>query len=150
MIRSIPRTLLANRRDSGMSELLQRVAAEGRRKDREESKEIEDLDLSQIPSDCARSRRQCPRCEQEVLSEHFESHLTSHSSEILPWLYVGGKRNLDNDKELTVRTGITHVLNLAQEVNIRQDISKLLTEYNTQRGVGFVYKKPLGQTRLFP
>ncbi|CAE7939334.1 unnamed protein product [Symbiodinium sp. KB8] len=124
-----------------MSELLQRVAEEGRRKDREESKEIEDLDLSQISPDCPRSRTICQRCEQEIPSEHFESHLTSHSSEILPWLYVGGKRNLDNEKELTVRTGITHVLNLAQEVNIKEDVSKLVTEYNGQRGLGFVYKK---------
>ena len=22
--------------------------------------------------------------------EHFESHMTAHSSEILPWLYLGG------------------------------------------------------------
>lgn len=29
-----------------------------------------------------------------------------------------GKRNLENDQELTVRTGITHVLNLANDVNL--------------------------------
>jgi len=130
-----------------MSELLERVAAEGQRKDREESKEFQDLDLSQINSDAAQSRVTCPRCEQLVVSEHFESHQTSHSSEILPWLFVGGKRNLENDKELTVRTGITHVLNLAQEVNIKKDILELLTDYNAHRGVEFVYKKiGLGDT----
>lgn len=30
------------------------------------------------------------RQEQEVLKEHLESHLTAHSSEILPWLFIGG------------------------------------------------------------
>ncbi len=29
-----------------------------------------------------------------------------------------GKRNLENDQELTVRTNITHVLNLANDVNL--------------------------------
>ena len=28
--------------------------------------------------------------EQEVPKEHLESHMTAHSSEILPWLYLGG------------------------------------------------------------
>ena len=28
--------------------------------------------------------------EQEVPKEQFESHMTAHSSEILPWLYLGG------------------------------------------------------------
>lgn len=31
-------------------------------------------------------------------------------------LHSSGKRNLENDQELTVRTGITHVLNLANDV----------------------------------
>lgn len=29
-----------------------------------------------------------------------------------------GKRNLENDQELTVRTNITHVLNLANDVSL--------------------------------
>ncbi|CAJ1367434.1 unnamed protein product [Effrenium voratum] len=104
----------------GMSELLKRVEAIGE-KDREESKawtsvEIEDIDLSQIDPSAARLRVKCPRCEKEVLEEYLQSHMTAHSSEILPWLFLGGKRNLDNDVELTVRTGITHVLNLANDV----------------------------------
>lgn len=135
------------RRNSGMTELKARVEAEGLRKDREEAKEITDLDLSQIQSDVPCERVMCGRCEQEVSKEHFESHMTAHSSEILPWLYLGGKRNLENDKELTVRTQISHVLNLAQEVNLKEEIRELLTEYQAQRGLEFVYKKVgLGDT----
>ena len=32
--------------------------------------------------------------------------------------YNQGKRNLENDQELTLRTGITHVLNLAPDVTL--------------------------------
>ncbi|CAJ1363260.1 unnamed protein product [Effrenium voratum] len=50
-------------------------------------------------------------------------------------------------QELTIRTNITHVLNLAQEVNLKEDIRTLLTEYNAERGLEFVYKKEgLGDT----
>ena len=52
-----------------------------------------------------------------------------------------GKRNLENDKELTVRTQITHVLNLAQEVNLKEEIRQLATDYQANRGLKFVYKK---------
>eukprot|EP00435_Cladocopium_sp_Y103_P030002 s858_g7.t1 len=100
-----------------------------------------------IQSDVPCERVMCGRCEQEVPKEHFESHMTAHSSEILPWLYLGGKRNLENDKELTRRTQISHVLNLAQEVNLKEEIRELLTDYQAQRGLEFVYKKVgLGDT----
>ena len=52
-----------------------------------------------------------------------------------------GKRNLENDQEITVRTNITHVLNLAQEVNLKADIKEIATEYNRERDLPFVYKK---------
>ncbi|CAJ1374647.1 unnamed protein product, partial [Effrenium voratum] len=131
----------------GMSELLKRVEAIGEKKDREESKEIEDIDLSQIDPSAARVRVKCPRCEKEVLEEYLQSHMTAHSSEILPWLFLGGKRNLDNDVELTVRTGITHVLNLANDVTPINDVVTDVTAYNKERGLPFVYKKmSLGDT----
>ncbi|CAK9086283.1 Dual specificity protein phosphatase 7 [Durusdinium trenchii] len=103
--------------------------------------EIGDIDLSQIDPSAARERVTCPRCEKEVLAEHLESHMTAHSSEILPWLFLGGKRNLENDQELTLRTGITHVLNLAPDVNPHQDIIDYVTNYNQERGLPFVYKQ---------
>eukprot|EP00434_Breviolum_minutum_P009487 symbB.v1.2.008354.t3/scaffold524.1/size192337/3 len=146
--RAVPKTppVPVVRRNSGICELKARVEAEGQRKDREEAKEISDVDLSQITTETC-ERVTCSRCEQDVPKEHLESHLTAHSSEILPGLYLGGKRNLENDKELTVRTQITHVLNLAQEVNLKEDIRTLLTEYQAQRGLEFVYKKVgLGDT----
>lgn len=67
-----------------------------------------------------------------------------------------GKRNLENDQEMTVRTNITHVLNLAQDVKLglggsswslmvlrspHADLVKLVTEYNQERGLPFVYEK---------
>ena len=132
----------------GMSALLQRVSAIGEKKDREEAKEIGDIDLSQIDPTAARERVKCPRCEKDVLEEHLASHMTAHSSEILPWLFLGGKRNLENDQELTVRTGITHVLNLANDVNPHQDTVDLVTKYNEDQGLPFLYKKlDFGDTR---
>jgi hypothetical protein len=59
----------------------------------------------------------CPRCEQQVVEEEMESHRNSHSTEILPFLYLGGERNAHNKKELIVRTGVTAILNLAEEVH---------------------------------
>ena len=132
----------------GMSALLQRVSAIGEKKDREEAKEIGDIDLSQIDPTAARERVKCPRCEKDVLEEHLASHMTAHSSEILPWLFLGGKRNLENDQELTVRTGITHVLNLANDVNPHRDTVDLVTKYNEDQGLPFLYKKlDFGDTR---
>jgi len=125
----------------GMSALLSKVEAVGKKKDLEEAKEIEDIDLSQIDPTAAREKVVCPRCGKEVLKEHFESHMTAHSSEILPWLFLGGKRNLENDKEMTIRTNITHVLNLAHDVNLKDGFREVYTEYNRERGLPFVYKK---------
>ncbi|CAE8617136.1 unnamed protein product [Polarella glacialis] len=132
---------------SGMSELLDKVAAEGKRKDLEESKEIEDIDLTQIDPTATRERVKCVRCEKEVDKEFLESHMNAHSSEILPWLFLGGTRNVENDVEMTVRTNITHVLNVARECNIWEEIREITTDYNLKRGLGFVYKKyPFGDT----
>eukprot|EP00439_Symbiodinium_sp_Y106_P081665 s855_g20.t1 len=58
-----------------------RKLAEQMRKDLEEAKEIEDIDLSQIDPTAAREKVVCPRCGKEVLKEHFESHMTAHSSD---------------------------------------------------------------------
>ena len=43
--------------------------------------EIDDIDLSQIDPTAAREKVVCPRCGKEVLKEHFESHMTAHSSD---------------------------------------------------------------------
>ena len=58
---------------------------------------------------------QCIRCDAFFLAEELRSHKTSHSSEILEFLYLGGLRNANNLKELTVRTGISYILNVAIE-----------------------------------
>ncbi|ETO27114.1 hypothetical protein RFI_10019 [Reticulomyxa filosa] len=60
--------------------------------------------------------KKCPRCETDILEFEFESHLTNHASEILPWLYLGAQRNACNLKELKERIQITHILNCAIEV----------------------------------
>eukprot|EP00753_Platysulcus_tardus_P000879 PLAT10766.1.p1 GENE.PLAT10766.1~~PLAT10766.1.p1 ORF type:complete len:287 (+),score=87.65 PLAT10766.1:572-1432(+) len=59
--------------------------------------------------------RLCDRCEKDIAEWDFESHRNSHSSEVLPWLFLGGERNANNLKELTVRTGCAYVLNAAAE-----------------------------------
>jgi len=48
---------------------------------------------------------------------------------------------VENEKELTVRTNITHVLNVAVEVGLKDEIKQIVTEYNAKRNLGFVYKK---------
>eukprot|EP00435_Cladocopium_sp_Y103_P042546 s1266_g11.t2 len=68
----------------GMSALLERVKAIGEKKDLEESKEIGDIDLSQIDPSAKRERVKCPRCEKDVLEEDMASHMTAHSSEACP------------------------------------------------------------------
>jgi len=60
--------------------------------------------------------KKCPRCQIEFLELEFESHWSNHSSEILPWLYLGATRNASNLKELKERLEITHILNCACEV----------------------------------
>ena len=97
--------------------------------------------MSQIDPTAKREMVVCSRCEKEIYKEHLESHMNSHSSEILPWLFLGGTRNAENDREITVRTNITHVLNLAREVNLKEEIREIATEYQKERGFDFVYKK---------
>ncbi|CAD7964744.1 unnamed protein product [Amoebophrya sp. A25] len=58
----------------------------------------------------------CPRCEQKVRAAFFDEHWSSHSSEILPFLFLGGRRNAENEAELIKRTQITHILNVAVEL----------------------------------
>jgi protein-tyrosine phosphatase len=58
----------------------------------------------------------CLRCEKYFHPEEMDSHRTSHSSQILEWLYLGGLRNANNHKELTTRTNIKYILNTAYEV----------------------------------
>lgn len=71
---------------------------------------------------------QCERCESWFFSDDIASHMNSHSSQILDWLYLGGYRNSSNFKELTVRTQVGYILNVSIECR------------NTFPGE-FVYKK---------
>jgi len=124
----------------GLSELLQK--SEGKKKAMDDKAlDIDNVDLSGIDPDAKQDTQKCPRCELQVLVQHFSSHMTAHSTEILPWLFLGGNRNAENEKELTVRTQITHILNLAHECNIPPVIREPVEEYNRQRGLEFVYKK---------
>mmetsp|Transcript_112529 Transcript_112529/g.223656 ORF Transcript_112529/g.223656 Transcript_112529/m.223656 type:complete len:1232 (-) Transcript_112529:86-3781(-) len=133
---------------TGMAALLNRVQAEGKRKDAEEALGLDDVDLSQIDPSARQKRVKCVRCEQEVIEDQLDSHMSSHSSEILPCLFLGGNRNAENAKELTVRTGITHILNLAHECNLWvKEVEIPVREYNEKLGLGFYYKKyPFGDT----
>ena len=65
----------------------------------------------------AASKVQCPRCDALVLQWQWDSgdHMASHSSEITPYLYLGGERNAHNHKELCYRTGVGYVLNVTCE-----------------------------------
>jgi len=58
---------------------------------------------------------QCQRCENWFFEDDLASHMNSHSSQILEWLYLGGYRNSSNYKELTVRTQIGYILNVSIE-----------------------------------
>jgi len=58
---------------------------------------------------------QCQRCEHWVHKDEFQSHMNSHSTQILDWLYLGGDRNSSNHKELTVRTNVKCILNVSVE-----------------------------------
>jgi len=124
------------------------VEAEGKRKDAEEAMELDDVDLSQIDTSARAKRVKCLRCEQDVIENQLASHMSSHSSEILPWLFLGGNRNVENVEELTVRTGITHILNLAHECNLWvKEVEIPVREYNDKLGLDFYYKKyPFGDT----
>lgn len=58
---------------------------------------------------------QCGRCQKLVEPSFLRAHMELHSSEILPWLYLGGDINASNYEELTIRTGINVILNCARE-----------------------------------
>jgi protein-tyrosine phosphatase len=59
---------------------------------------------------------ECPRCKKLLLEQDYESHANSHSSQILPYLFLGNMQSAYNKKELTVRTSITDIMNMAGEV----------------------------------
>ena len=58
----------------------------------------------------------CERTGKKVRLDQWESYSNSLSSEIRPYLYLGGERNAHNHKELSYRTQCSFVLNLAWEV----------------------------------
>ncbi|KJE92185.1 hypothetical protein CAOG_03199 [Capsaspora owczarzaki ATCC 30864] len=67
-------------------------------------------------------RVQCPRCEKLVLAVNIAEHANSHSSEVVPGLFLGGMRNAHNKIELTKRTNVRHIVNVAEEVeNVFED-----------------------------
>eukprot|EP00928_Gymnodinium_smaydae_P003702 TRINITY_DN11309_c0_g2_i1.p1 TRINITY_DN11309_c0_g2~~TRINITY_DN11309_c0_g2_i1.p1 ORF type:complete len:810 (+),score=96.62 TRINITY_DN11309_c0_g2_i1:86-2515(+) len=125
----------------GMAALLARVKDKGEAMDKEHGMNIDDVDLTKIDKDAKGETFKCPRCQLEILVSMAESHANSHSAEILPWLYLGAARNADNGKELTVRTGITHILNVAHEVNQDRDAKKEWEEYNAENNRPCEYKK---------
>lgn len=57
----------------------------------------------------------CPRCLAMISNADKDSHANSHSSLILPFLFLGGERNAKNLVELTTRTQISHIINMAWE-----------------------------------
>ena len=59
----------------------------------------------------------CPRTKIKVRVDMWESHFSSLSSELTPYLYLGGERNAHNHKELTYRTNVGFILNAAWEVS---------------------------------
>lgn len=118
-----------------------RLDANKQAKDENESLEIEDVDMNQIDESVTLERVKCPRCEKLVLAAYYKEHLDAHSSQIFPWLFLGGNRNAENAKELSVRTGITHMLNVAHECNFWDDVRDEVVPYNEERGLGFTYKK---------
>jgi len=107
----------------------------------EKALDADNVDMSGIDPSAKATMMKCPRCELQIREDMMESHRSSHSGEILPWLFLGGARNADNGKELTVRTGITHILNLAHEVSHDRDARKEILRYNKKKAVPFVYKK---------
>ena len=68
-----------------------------------------------LPPPAGAARQRCARCEQLILASELESHASSHSSQILAFLFLGGDRNAKNLKELQVRTRVTHIVNAAWE-----------------------------------
>jgi len=125
----------------GMSGLLEAVRLKGETLDKTSALEYDALDLSSVDPDAKGETFECPRCHKQILVTLRDSHRDSHSTQILPWLYLGGSKNADNAKELTERTGITHILNLAHEVNQDHDAKAIWEEYNQRKGVPCEYRK---------
>jgi predicted protein tyrosine phosphatase len=126
---------------TGMAELLSKVADRGVVMDRDNALDIEGVDMSGIDADAKGETMKCPRCEKEVLVSFYDSHKNSHSAEILSWLFLGGGRNADNGKELTVRTQITHILNVAAELNQDRDAKQEWQDYAKEKGIPCEYLK---------
>lgn len=76
---------------------------------------IESFGNPKSKKDSRVNKIQCKRCEHWFHHDDIDSHMNSHSSEILEWLYLGGYRNSTNYKELTVRTQINYILNVSIE-----------------------------------
>jgi len=124
----------------GMEQLVQKTADRRTQFDAG-ALEIEGIDMSAIDPNAKQETYKCPRCEKDIRVSERVSHTNSHSAEILPWLFLGGARNGDNGRELTVRTGITHILNVAHEVNQDHEARDEWQAYNKQQGVPHDYKK---------
>ena len=58
----------------------------------------------------------CTRTGDKIRKDQWESYSNSLSTEIKPYLFLGGERNAGNHKELGYRTNCGFVLNLAWEV----------------------------------
>lgn len=125
----------------GIGALQERVQASGEAMDKAHGMEIGNVDLSKIDPEAKGETFVCQRCELKVLVTMRESHMNSHSAEIRPWLFLGAARNADNAKELTVRTGITHILNVAHETNQDHDAKKEWEDYNKAKGLPSTYIK---------
>mmetsp|Transcript_31888 Transcript_31888/g.74579 ORF Transcript_31888/g.74579 Transcript_31888/m.74579 type:complete len:611 (-) Transcript_31888:92-1924(-) len=119
---------------AGMGQLLTSVESVLAQKELE-SLDAKDVDMTTNAS-AASAKRLCPRCEQEIPVDLFDSHWSSHSSEILPNLFLGGDRNAWNDAEVTKRTRITHILNVAAAETSTEE---LLRYYFTEKE-GAVFK----------
>jgi atypical dual specificity phosphatase len=83
--------------------------------DKDPDSAIESYGSPGSKKDSRENKAQCQRCEHWVHKDEINSHMNSHSSQILDWLYLGGYRNSSNHKELTVRTNIGCILNVAIE-----------------------------------
>lgn len=130
--------------DVGVAGVQLKVEAKGKEYDsnKEIATEIEDLDLSGLDEGERLDRVPCPRCEKQIPKLLFNTHRDAHSSEILPWLFLGSRQSADNDKELTVRTNITHILNVATECELmRPSVRENVDEYLADKGLKLTYQR---------
>jgi len=136
---------------TGISALKSNIEDKGRQydDDKQISKEIEDIDLSQIDENAAQEKVVCQRCEKLVAKAFLDTHMDAHSSEILPWLFLGSRQSADNDRELTVRTNITHILNVANECSgMRPAVREVVEEYLKEKGLELTYQvHAMGDTK---